>query len=128
MNRDWVQRHRLALAGGLIALLSSVLVVREGLAQWRVLSQWRALAEAAVGLQGGATLNLERLRASAQARRIELLEVVTQGEAWQMRGQVGDEQALLDWVRALQAEGALPLQWGLEQDPQGMRFDLVLRP
>ena len=128
MNRDWVQRHRLALAGGLIALLSSVLVVREGLAQWHALGQWRALAQKAAGLQGGAPLRLERLHQSAQARRIELQEVVAQGEAWHMQGQVADEQALLGWVVSLQSEGAQPLQWGVEQAPNGLRFDLVLRP
>ena len=128
MSTAWMQRHRLPLAACLIVLLSSMLLVREGVAQWRVLSQWQALAQTAVSLQGGTTLNLERLRQSGQARQIELLEVVTQGEAWHLRGQVGDEQALLGWVRALQAEGAQPLQWGLEQDAQGMRFDLVLRP
>ncbi|USS57057.1 type II secretion system protein GspM [Pseudomonas kermanshahensis] len=128
MSTAWMQRHRLPLAACLIVLLSSMLLVREGVAQWRVLSQWQALAQTAVSLQGDTTLNLERLRQSGQARQIELLEVVTQGEAWHLRGQVGDEQALLGWVRALQAEGAQPLQWGLEQDAQGMRFDLVLRP
>src|SRR5690349_5217762 len=75
MNRDWIQRHRLKFVWALIALLLAFLAVRAGFAQWRELSQWRGLAEQAAGLQGGPGLNLERLRQSAQARRIELAEV-----------------------------------------------------
>lgn len=41
MNQDWMQRHRLKFAWLLIALLLAVLALREGLAQWREVSQWR---------------------------------------------------------------------------------------
>jgi type II secretion system protein M (XcpZ-type) len=70
MNRDWIQRHRLWFAWGLIGLLLAFLVVREGLAQWRQLSQWRELAMQAASLQGGPGVSLERLRQSAQSRQI----------------------------------------------------------
>ena len=126
MNRDWLQRHRFTFAWGLIALLLAFLALREGIAQWRVLGQWRVLAEQAASLQGGPGLNLERLRQSAQARGVELIEVDTQGKAWQLRGQVADERALQDWLQALRTEGVQPLQWGLEQAPSGLSFDLVL--
>ena len=66
MNRDWMQRHRLWSAWGLIGLLLTFLAVREGLAQWRELSQWRELAVQAASLQGGPVVSLERLRQSAQ--------------------------------------------------------------
>lgn len=128
MNRDWIQRHRLKFAWALIALLLAFLAVRAGFAQWRELSQWRGLAEQAAGLQGGPGLNLERLRQSAQARQIELAEVDAQGEAWQLRGQAADERVLQGWLQSLRAEGAQPLQWGLEQHEKGLHFDLVVRP
>lgn len=128
MNRDWLQRHRFKFAWGLIALLLAVLALREGVAQWRELGQWRALAEQAASLQGGPGVNLERLRQSAQARGIELTEVDTQDKAWQLRGQVADERMLQGWVQSLRAEGALPLQWGLEQQGKALRFDLVVQP
>ncbi|MCY1455718.1 type II secretion system protein M [compost metagenome] len=79
-------------------------------------------------MQGGAGLNLERLRQSAQARRIELAEVDAQGKTWQLRGQVADEWVLQGWLQSLRAEGAQPLQWGLEQDGKGLRFELVVQP
>ncbi|WP_448176875.1 type II secretion system protein GspM [Pseudomonas putida] len=128
MNRDWLQRHRFKFAWGLIALLLAVLALREGVAQWRELGQWRALAEQAASLQGGPGVNLERLRQSAQARGIELTEVDTQDKAWQLRGQVADERMLQGWVQSLRAEGALPLKWGLEQQGKALRFDLVVQP
>ncbi|AHD13154.1 MULTISPECIES: type II secretion system protein GspM [Pseudomonas] len=128
MNRDWVQRHRLKFAWALIALLLTFLTLRAGLAQWRELSQWRGLAEQAVSLQGGPGLNLERLRQSAQARQIELAEVDAQGKTWQLRGQVADERVLQGWLQSLRAEGAQLLQWGLEQDGKGLRFNLVMQP
>jgi len=128
MNRDWLQRHRLKFAWALIALLLALLILRTGIAQWRELSQWRGLAEQAASLQGGPGLNLERLRQSAQARQIELAEVDAQGKAWQLRGQVADERVLQGWLQILRAEGAQPLQWGLEQDGKGLRFDLVVQP
>jgi type II secretion system protein M (XcpZ-type) len=128
MNRAWLQRHRLRFAWALIALLLAFLALRAGLAQWRELNQWRGLAEQAASLQGGPGLNLERLRQSAQARQIELAEVDAQGKAWQLRGQVADERVLQGWLQTLRAEGAQPLQWGLEQHDKGLRFDLVVRP
>jgi len=128
MNRDWVQRHRLKFAWALIALLLAFLALRAGLAQWRELSQWRGLAEQAASLQGGPGLNLERLRQSAQARQIELAEVDAQGKTWQLRGQVTDERVLQGWLQSLRAEGAQLLQWGLEQDGKGLRFNLVMQP
>jgi type II secretion system protein M (XcpZ-type) len=128
MNRAWLQRHRLKFAWALIALLLAFLALRVGVAQWRELSQWRGLAAQAASLQGGPGLNLERLRQSAQARRIELAEVDAQGKTWQLRGQVADERVLQAWLQSLRAEGAQPLQWGLEQDGKGLRFELVVQP
>lgn len=128
MNRDWMQRHRLWFAWGLIGLLLAFLAVREGLAQWRALSQWRELAVQAASLQGGPVVSLERLRQSAQSRQIELADVDVQGESWQLRGQVADERVLQGWLQSLRAEGAQPLQWGLEQDAKGLRFELVVQP
>ncbi|MFJ4384567.1 type II secretion system protein GspM [Pseudomonas sp. NPDC089408] len=128
MNRDWLQRHRLAFAWALIALLLAFLALRAGIAQWRELSQWRGLAEQAASLQGGPGLNLERLRQSAQALQIELAEVDAQGQAWQLRGQVADERVLQGWLQSLRAEGAQPMQWGLEREGKGLRFDLVVQP
>ncbi|MEN5036207.1 type II secretion system protein GspM [Pseudomonas sp. TWI929] len=128
MNRDWLLRHRLKFAWALIALLLAFLILRAGVAQWRELSQWRGLAEQAASLQGGPGLNLERLRQSAQARQIELAEVDAQAKAWQLRGQVADERVLQGWLQSLRAEGAQPLQWGLELDGKGLRFDLVVQP
>ncbi|MGE8112271.1 type II secretion system protein GspM [Pseudomonas sp. NPDC086566] len=128
MNRDWMQRHRLWSAWGLIGLLLAFLAVREGLAQWRELSQWRELAVQAASVQGGPVVSLERLRQSAQSRQIELADVDVQGESWQLRGQVADERVLQGWLQSLRAEGAQPLQWGLEQDAKGLRFELVMQP
>ena len=128
MNRDWLQRHRLKFAWALIALLLAFLALRAGLAQWRELSQWRGLAEQAASLQRGPGLNLERLRQSAQARQIELAEVDAHDKTWQLHGQVADERVLQGWLQSLRAEGAQPLQWGLEQDGKGLRFNLVVQP
>ncbi|WP_313431628.1 type II secretion system protein GspM [Pseudomonas sp.] len=128
MNRDWMQRRRLWFAWGLIGLLLAFLVVREGLAQWRQLSQWRELAMQAASLQGGPGVSLERLRQSAQSRQIELADVDVQGKSWQLRGQVADERVLQGWLQSLRAEGAQLLQWGLEQDAKGLRFELVMQP
>lgn len=128
MNRDWMQRHRLKFAWLLIALLLAFLALREGLAQWRELSQWRGLAEQAASLHGGTGLSLERLKQSAEARRVVLAEVDVQGKAWQLRGQVADERVLQGWLQSLHEEGATPLQWGLAQDGKALRFDLVVQP
>jgi len=128
MSRDWIQRYRLPLAWCLIGALLAFVALREGLSQWRELRQWRVLAEQAAALQGTSGVSLERLRQSAQARRIELAEVEAQGNNWQLRGQVADERVLQGWMQALRAEGAQLLQWGLEQDAKGLRFDLVVRP
>ncbi|GLO13827.1 hypothetical protein PPUJ20028_24080 [Pseudomonas putida] len=128
MNRDWMQRHRLTFAWLLITVLLTFLALREGLAQWRELSQWRGLAEQAASLHGGPGLGLERLKQSAEARRVVLAEVDAQGKAWQLRGLVADERVLQGWLQSLHAEGATPLQWGLEQDGKALRFDLVVQP
>lgn len=128
MTRDWLQRHRLWLAWCLIGALLAFVALREGQAQWREVSQWRGLAEQAATLRGASGMSLERLRQSAQARRIELVDVEAQGNNWQLRGQVADERVLQGWMQALRAEGAQSLQWGLEQDAKGLRFDLVVQP
>ncbi|MFJ4453697.1 type II secretion system protein GspM [Pseudomonas sp. NPDC089392] len=128
MSREWLQRHRLKCAWALIALLLAFLALRAGTAQWRELSQWRGLAEQVVSLQGGPGMNLERLRQSAQARQIELAEIDAQGSGWQLRGQVADARVLQGWLQSLRAEGAQPMQWGLEMDGKGLRFDLVVQP
>ncbi|AVH37207.1 type II secretion system protein GspM [Pseudomonas monteilii] len=128
MNRDWMQRYRLTFAWLLIAVLLAFLALRGGLAQWRELSQWQGLAEQAASLQGGPGLSMERLKQSAEARRVALAEVDEQGKTWHLRGQVADERALQDWLQALRTEGAQPLQWGLEQDGKVLRFDLVVQP
>ena len=128
MNQDWMQRHRLKFAWLLIALLLAVLALREGLAQWREVSQWRGLAEQAASLHGGSGLSLERLKQSAEARRVVLAEVDVQGKAWQLRGQVADERVLQGWLQSLHEEGVTPLQWGLELDGKGLRFDVRVQP
>ncbi|VVN12436.1 hypothetical protein PS631_03937 [Pseudomonas fluorescens] len=128
MIRALSPRLRMRLALGLIALLLVVILVREVNARWAQMSQWRGLAEAAVSLERGAGLSLERLRQSAQARHIELTEVELQDDDWHVRGAVADEQALLAWLQALQAEGVQPLQWGMEQAGKQLRFDLQFRP
>ncbi|WP_411383888.1 type II secretion system protein GspM [Pseudomonas sp. L7] len=128
MIRVFLQRQRMRLAWGLIALLLIVILVREASARWAEMSQWRGLAEAAISLEGGPVLSLERLRQSAQARHIELTEVEPQEQGWQVRGSVADEQALLGWLQALQIDGAQPLQWGMEQEGKRLRFDLRVRP
>ncbi|MDR2315921.1 type II secretion system protein GspM [Pseudomonas monteilii] len=128
MNRDWMQRHRLTFAWLLIAVLLAFLALRGGLAQWRELSQWQGLAEQAASLQGGPGLSMERLKQSAEARRVALAEVDEQGKTWRLRGQVADERALQDWLQALRTEGVQPLQWGLEQDGKVLRFDLAVQP
>jgi type II secretion system protein M (XcpZ-type) len=128
MNREWMQRHRLWFAWALIGLLLAVLCVREGLAKWRELSQWRELAVQAASVQSGPGVSLERLRQSAQARQIELADVDVQDKSWQLRGLVADERVLQGWLHSLRAEGVLPLQWGLEQDAKGLRFELVVQP
>ncbi|MFK0036266.1 type II secretion system protein GspM [Pseudomonas monteilii] len=128
MNRDWMQRHRLTFAWLLIAVLLAFLALRGGLAQWRELSQWQGLAEQAASLQGGPGLSMERLKQSAEARRVALAEVDEQGKTWHLRGQVADERSLQDWLQALRTEGVQPLQWGLEQDGKVLHFDLVVQP
>lgn len=128
MSRDWMQRHRLKFAWLLIAVLLAFLGLRGGLAQWRELSQWQGLAAQAASLQGGPGLSMERLKQSAEARRVALAEVDEQGKTWHLRGQVADERALQDWLQALRTEGVRPLQWGLEQDGKVLRFDLVVQP
>lgn len=128
MIRALSPRLRMRLALGLIALLLVVILVRDVNARWAQMSQWRGLAEAAVSLERGTGLSLERLRQSAQARHIELTEVELQDDDWHVRGAVADEQALLAWLQALQAEGVQPLQWGMEHAGKQLRFDLQFRP
>jgi len=128
MNQDWMQRHRLRLAWLLVAVLLAFLALRWGLAQWRELSQWRGLAEQAASLQGGPGVSMERLKQSAEARQVVLAEVHTQGQAWQLRGQVADTRVLQDWLQTLRSEGVEALQWGLEQDGKALRFDLLVQP
>ncbi|HGM5579643.1 TPA: type II secretion system protein GspM [Pseudomonas putida] len=124
----FLQRQRMRLAWGLVALLLIVLLVREATARWAQMSQWRELAEAAVSLEGGPAMSLEHLRQLAQAGHIELMEVEPQEQGWQVRGSVADEQALLTWLQALQVEGAQLLQWGMAQEGKRLRFDLQVRP
>lgn len=128
MNRAWIQRHRLWLAWVLIGCLLAVLAVREGQAQWRELSQWRELAAQAASLKSGPSVSLDRLRQSALARQIELVEVDVHSDRWRLRGLIADERLLQAWLQSLRAEGVQPLQWGLEQDAKGLRFDVVLQP
>lgn len=128
MTQAFYQRYRLPLACGVIALLLAFLIVREGLGQWRELGQWQSLAASAASLQPRTPINLERLRQSAEARQIHLADVEPGESGWQVHGQVNSEQALQQWLLALQAEGALPLQWGVEQDVSGLRFDVLVRP
>ncbi|MBF8721641.1 type II secretion system protein GspM [Pseudomonas guariconensis] len=128
MNLDGVQRYRMVLAWSLIASLLAFLAVREGLVLWRETSQWQALAVTAAELRNGPTLSLERLRQSAQARGIDLQDVQADDEAWRLHGLVADEQVLQGWLQAVQIDGAQPLQWGLEREPKGLRFELWLRP
>ncbi|HEK1690882.1 hypothetical protein D3C81_1167240 [compost metagenome] len=128
MTRAWFQRHRLLLAWCLIGFLLALLALRQGVSQWRELSQWHGLAVQAAAFHSGPGVSLERLRQSAQARRVEVAEVEVQGKVWQLRGQVADEQVLQRWLQALRAEGAQPLQWALEQDGKALRFDVVVQP
>lgn len=128
MSREWLQRRRMLLAWLLIALLACFLVFREGLGYWREMAQWRTLAESAVVMRSGPTLSLERLRQSAQARRVELLEVQAQDEGWQVRGKVDNAQALQDWLQALRTEGVRLVQWGLSREGDGLRFDVQVQP
>ncbi|HDS1735490.1 type II secretion system protein GspM [Pseudomonas sp. BP8] len=128
MNRASLQRYRLPLAWAVVVVLGLSLLVREGLAYWQEAKQWRALAESAASLHDGPVLALERLRQSAQARQIVLADVEALDDTWQLRGQVADEKRLEQWLLALQADGVEPLQWGLEQDGDGLRFALQVRP
>ena len=121
-------RYRLPLAWSLIGVLLAVLGLREGLAHWQAMTQWQALAESAARLPGGPAISLERLRQSAEARQVRLVEVDAQGNDWQLRGHVADERALQGWLQALQGEGVRPLQWALEQDATGLRFDVQVQP
>lgn len=124
MNRELLQHYRMPLAWALIAMLVLSLAVRE----WRELAQWQALAESAASLRDAPPMGLERLRQSAQARQISLLEIDSNEGGWQLRGQVSDEKTLQQWLLALQAEGAQPLQWALEQGDQGLRFAVQVQP
>ncbi|MDR2307270.1 MAG: type II secretion system protein GspM [Paucimonas sp.] len=128
MNPLWWQRNRLPLAWGLVVALMLLLAVREGLGYWQVLGQWQALAQSTVQLDARPPLGLERLHQTAQARRIQLLDVQPEGQAWQVRGQVADAHDLQAWLQVLDEEGAQPLQWGLERTDQGLRFDARVRP
>ena len=120
------RRWLMPVAWAAVAVLLLSLLLREGLAQWRELSQWQALAASAAQLQQGAGLTVERLQQSAAARQIVLSDVQPAGSGWQLRGQVKDEHMLQAWLLTLQREGAQPVQWGLEQAPSGLTFDLLL--
>lgn len=122
------RRHRLILAWVLIGGLLATLLGREGFARWQALGQWHALAQSAVQLQGGPNLSLERLRQSAQARQVEVAEVEPLEDGWQVRGKVADERTLQAWLQTLQHEGGRPLQWALEQEAKGLRFELRVEP
>ncbi|QXH34832.1 type II secretion system protein GspM [Pseudomonas muyukensis] len=128
MNRQWLQRQRLPLAWGVVALLLVALALREGLGYWRDVQQWRVLAESVAGLREPQALSLERLRQSAQARGIGLDEIQAEGERWQVRGKVTQAQALQAWLQALREEGAQPLQWALAREADGLRFAVQVRP
>ncbi|MBO0365958.1 type II secretion system protein GspM [Pseudomonas putida] len=128
MDRQRLHRNRMPLACGLIALLLLALASRTALAHWGEMRQWQALAESAASLQQGAPVSLERLRQSAQVRQVRLLDVEPRDGLWQLRGQVADEQHLQQWLAALQADGVQLLQWGLERDPSGLRFELQVQP
>ncbi|HKS12497.1 MAG TPA: type II secretion system protein GspM [Pseudomonas sp.] len=128
MNSALLTRYRKPLAGAVIGLLLAILGLREGVAQWRELAQWKSLAETAAGLPGGPSMSLERLRQSAQARHVQLAGVDARGAVWQLHGQVADARALQQWLQALQGEGVRPLQWTLEQDTAGLRFDVQVQP
>jgi len=128
VNRAGWARYRMPLAWALILLLLAVLGVREGVGLWRQWAQWQALAHTAAGLPNGPALSLERLRQSAQARQVQLAQIDSQGSTWQLRGQIADAQGFEQWLLALQAEGVRPLQWSLEQDAAGLRFDVQVQP
>ncbi|MDH0650188.1 type II secretion system protein GspM [Pseudomonas sp. GD03858] len=122
------RRHRLWLAWGLVGVLLAFLALREGLGLWREWAQWRGLAESVAGLREGPPLSLERLRQSAQARHIDIVEVQPDGASWQVRGKVIEPQALQGWLQALREDGAQPLQWGLVREGDGLRFDVQVLP
>lgn len=128
MSSALLTRYRKPLAGAVIGLLLAILGLREGVAQWRELAQWKSLAETAAGLPSGPSMSLEQLRQSAQARHVQLAEVDASGAVWQLHGQVAEARALRDWLQALQGEGVRPLQWTLEQDTAGLRFDVQVQP
>ncbi|MDH0304958.1 MULTISPECIES: type II secretion system protein GspM [unclassified Pseudomonas] len=122
------RHHRLWLAWGLVGVLLAFLALREGLGVWREWAQWRGLAESVAGLREGPSLSLERLRQSAQARHIDLVEVQPDGARWRLRGKVAEAQVLQEWLQALREDGAQPLQWGLMRDEDGLRFDVQVLP
>ncbi|VVP75751.1 hypothetical protein PS910_01472 [Pseudomonas fluorescens] len=128
MTGALLTRYRLPLAWTLIGLLLLILGIREGLAQWRVMTQWQALAETAASLPDGPAMSLERLRHTAEVRAIRLAEFDTHGSSWQLRGHVSDARTLQAWLQALQSEGARISQWALEQDTTGLRFDVQVQP
>ncbi len=126
MSSVTARRWLMPLAWTAVALLLLSLVVREGLGQWRELSQWRELAASATAMHSGAEVTQERLQQSAAAQQLVLSDVQPVDAGWQVRGQVKDERRLQAWLLSLQREGVQPLQWGLEQAPSGLSFDLVL--
>lgn len=126
MSGPITRRWLMPAAWSAVGVLLLSLLLREGLGQWRELSQWQALAASASQLPQGEGLTVERLQQSAAARQVVLSDVQPVEAGWQVRGQVKDERVLQAWLLALQGEGAQPLQWGLEQAPSGLSFDLVL--
>lgn len=120
------RRWLMPAAWAAVAVLLLSLGVREGFGLWREQAQWQVLAASAVSLQAGPALTAEQLQQAAMARQIVLSEVQPVEAGWQLRGRLGDERVLHDWLLALQRDGARPLQWGLEQADGGLSFDLVL--
>lgn len=128
MSRDWMRQHRLSLAWGVVTLLLVLLALREGVALWQEQRQWQALAESLAAQPRQPALTLEALHQSAMALHIELADVQSEEQGWLLRGKVVDAHALQGWLQTLRDDGALPLQWGLERDTEGLRFTVRLRP
>lgn len=128
MNLPIERRWLMPLAWAVITALVVLLALREGFGRWQLLGQWQGLAESAAGLQPSATLSVEQVQQSAQARQISIDDLQPEQGGWQVRGHLRNEQAFQDWLQGLQREGGQPLAWGLEQGEAGLRFELVIQP
>lgn len=124
MTLQFSPRQRRMAAGVVIAALLMVLALRWGVTRWQDMTQWQALAQAAAGLYKGPVPKLEDVRQSAQARGIALADIEPMADGWHLRGQVASAALLQAWLQGLQAEGLRPVQWGLEQGTDGLRFDV----